>query len=102
MANLAAWSYFADDKLTEEMGYAIENGFLKNTTLAEQNWVKQTVARLRSERFLLYQSKAQGLGGARQQYSQSRSPSPYGARQGFKDGFKDENGYGQGDKSSSL
>ena len=102
MANLAAWSYFADDKLAEEMGYAIENGFLKNTTLAEQNWVKQTVARLRSERFLLYQSKAQGFGGARQQYSQSRSPSPYGARQGFKDGFKDENGYGQGDKSSSL
>ena len=61
MANLAAWSYFDDVKLNEEMIHAIEHGFLQGTTEAERNWVRQTVARLRSERFLLYQGKTQGI-----------------------------------------
>ena len=61
MANLAAWLYFDDVKLNEEMIHAIEHGFLQGTTEAERNWVRQTVARLRSERFLLYQGKTQGI-----------------------------------------
>jgi hypothetical protein len=93
MANLATWSYFPDEKLEEEMAPAILNGFLKNTTLAEQQWVRQTVARLRSERHLLYQNKSKGFSGgfngARQPYypnqvpnypNNSRSSSPYGYR----------------------
>jgi hypothetical protein len=114
MANLAAWSYFDDVKLNEEMGYAIENGFLRGTTEAERNWVKQTVARLRSERFLLYQGRSQGTrqhytpyttnsrGSSPSQYTgNGRSGSPYNGRAGVRE---DMTVYGNGteEKSSAL
>ena len=104
LANLAAWSYFDDGKLEEEMKYAIENGFLMGSTEAERNWVRQTVARLRSERFLLYQGKSQRpMNPYKTSYqgtsSRSSSPSPYSSNGVYGNGI-----YGNGteDKPTNL
>jgi hypothetical protein len=115
LVNLAAWSYFPDDKVEEEMRHAIERGFLKDTTEAEQQWVRQTVKRLQSERFLLYQGtqgRSTGYSSGRQQnspYNRSNSPSPYSGNGRASspygnrfNGGRDTGIYGPGDKSSSL
>jgi len=75
--NLACYTYIPEEKLDQQLAFAINDGFLRGATPDEIAWVKKRIAELRQARYLLYQSKNNNFNPRRSQSPYDRSPSPY-------------------------